>query len=437
MAETQLAPRAEVFEPRREHRTQIVLLDPEKAGDPGVTALIKHTGDGSIKAAQIKVPLSVGRGELYEMKMWGKGGQLPSKFPLTAQGYYKQNKYGAVAIATPPTVLDDEGKTRPNPFICWDSNEVVYVRVRKIAVGRSAMGSLTGTDYTLTYHLRNYYAQDILSKYLPKGRDATPRDWGLLMPFTAELPKDKAGCWHKVPIPGGLALWVNLANKEVIGIVQEHQNRQRFAERNAVTICERNLLKRFYPTTFVERDNATVTVVAWSELDRSYQAIADQLGSSTDGQLQVDGEPVDLSTATEVVEDPDDVHAAISGDPEEVGEVPEGEDEPPVAGVSVPQSHAQPDANTEQLGALRETIRTRIAKVDGDTVAGIMAGAGYSKLGDIADETDAAKLTALAKELETAILQATQQAMTGKQQQGVLIPGTQAPEVEPPSRRRR
>lgn len=419
--------------------TQLVMFDGSGPNDKPVMAMVKHGERGLIRSMQVSIPLSVSRGEIYPMAVWSKDGGRSLKYPLTAQAYYRMNQFGGVTLITPDTVVDDEGKTRPNPYLHRESDEIKYVRVRKIGVGRNATGNLVAYDYTLTYSLSGYLAQDLMSKYLPKGKDATPKRWGILFPAALPAPTD-AGVWNGYSIPGGLKLWANVLDKEVISIVQEHLNRQRFCERNAITIAERNVLKRFYGVTQVEQDKMAVKVIGWPTPDRDFRAVAEQAMAAKDGRVVIDGEEVNIDRAQDMVEDPDDINAAIAGDPEETGEEGDAEGsggEPPVPGVSVAPTSR--DAGEDRAAAdIRSKIRALCEKLgpSSDDVAGLLSEFKVSSMGALADLTDVQELEKIRRGAEDLLLKRTQ--TTKKQpskpkagEQGTLLPDAKPPTTEP------
>lgn len=290
-------------------KNQLILTN-----DNGDKQLIRTLGNGSeIRNVTTKMELATERGELYGMTV-KSGEQYVKRNVITAAGFYKMNQNAGISFISPPTIVDDNGKEVGNPYPCptEDKKEVKYVKVRRIGIGRNSVGNLVAIDYTLTYDMSLYRAEAFLSKWKGTHRSSSFQSWGELY-STDNIPKKALeGARKVIDCPGGVSLVVDLTNRDVINLICDHVNRQKFAERNAITICERNILKKFFATSFT--DDGTVKVVAWPQADRNMQQLARAVVEAGEGHVEAEGEQIEVQVASEVIDDPEEMRAALSGD---------------------------------------------------------------------------------------------------------------------------
>jgi hypothetical protein len=179
-------------------------------------------------------------GHLYKIK---------DSYSISSTGYRILNKVASVSLATPEKVIVD-GRDQPNPYIerNKETKIIEHVWIRKVGIGYSLAGNIVAIDKTLCYNIKTYFLQSIQAKMKKvewKNGKATDK---LLHPNCAKLgvedkePKDE-GEWAFFKVEPPLGIWVNYSDPAILDCVEEHTQRQRFADRIAQTIVERNILK--------------------------------------------------------------------------------------------------------------------------------------------------------------------------------------------------
>lgn len=407
-------------------QTAVAIFPPDREGGPPITALVKQTGNGLVRNTLARIRLDPDKAETWSLRAWNPSTkQYERKQSITATGYNKINQFLGVSFFTPERIIDDDGRVTSNPYFHRDEHgEIVFVKVRMIGLGRNATGNLVAHDLTVTYNLRTYFAQDLYSKWTGKKDEAT-RDWGVLMPMQFAKPDST----HLVvPIAGGSALVVDLKSKDVVYALGEHLNRQKFAERNAQTICQRNILKKFTGLQVVT-DNF-VSVVSWVQPDRDFITIGRKVSEAQEGRIIIDDEPVDLQREAATVEDKEDVDEALGGDfdddmpppdegPGENNDVPGS-----VAASSPAPTKPQAPQQSEAAQELVTKIRDVCEHLDGNAVDTVVNQLGYDEWRQLAAEVDVAKLQAALAEFKRA---------SAPQQQAANRQG-QLPLKQPPAR---
>lgn len=196
---------------------------------------------------------------------------------ITAAGYKHLNKVASVNIVTPQTISVD-GVEKPNPAIERDplTKAIETVNVRKIGIGFSPIGNIVIIDKTLFYNIYTYLIQDIQAKMEKeewKTEGGKPRKTGkLLHPDLGVIgqensPPEKKGSWLFFPTMKPLGIWLNYDDSAASEIISGHTQRQRFGDRIAQKIVERNILKD-HPAIGIEKINvkdgvADVPVYGW------------------------------------------------------------------------------------------------------------------------------------------------------------------------------
>jgi hypothetical protein len=214
-------------------------------------------------------------------------------------------------------------------------------------------------------------------------------------------------------------------------MIGEGIQRNRFAERIATTIAERNVLKRFIPKTVVRSERATVPVVGWTSADRDFDQLRDILETANAGKVLIDGVEVDLDREEIEVSEPDDVDEATGGEIDG-GEPDAIREEPDAPGDAALDGEAEPvDESAERLPELRKLARELMTGMGDDDLAESLMDFGISSPGEVARVEDVAKLEAIIKSLETTRLRITQAKAQAKTQargdkqpdaQGSLLP---------------
>lgn len=179
-------------------------------------------------------------GHLYKMK---------DTYSITNTGYRILNKVASVSLATPEKVIVD-GRAQPNPYIERNKktklNEIVWIR--KVGIGYSLIGNVVVIDKTLCYNIKTYFLQAIQAKMEKQEWQNDQPTGKLLYPNCAKLgTEDKQpqedGSWVFFMVEKPLGLWVNYSDPAILDCVKDHIQRQRFGDRIAQTIVERNILK--------------------------------------------------------------------------------------------------------------------------------------------------------------------------------------------------
>lgn len=287
------------------------------------------------------------------------------KYVLTSAGYTHLNKVAGISILTPQAVIVD-GVQQPNPHIERNprTKAIESVQVRKIGIGYSPAGQIVVVDKTLFYNTYTYFIQSIQAKmkrekweYDKEQKRRVPK--GQLYPDAAmvgiedEKPT-KAGRWAFFPTEPPLGIWANYDDKAILDCLEEHTQRQRFGDRIAQKIVERNIMKD-HPAigvaTIQAKDKAgssgKVAYVAVYGY-RHAMAAPDLVEIMKAAERGVDTAPFDrkIEVKTETIH-PDDVEeeaaemrgeaaADTRGHSEDFSLTPEGE--------GGPEGEAQPDA---------------------------------------------------------------------------------------------
>jgi hypothetical protein len=229
-------------------------------GESKVVALTAAFGDVYIKVTkdgQIMRPIKA------QIKLFEKAGHfygLPGKYnpdtkktekkhAIASTGYVHLNKVASVSILSPPTVVRD-GVEQPNPYVERNpkTRAIESVIVRKIGIGYSPAGNITAIDKTLYYNPYTYFIQSIQAKMKKatwedgKKTDDKANPNAAVYGIAEEKPS-KAGSWVFFPVELPLGLWANYEDQAIIDCLEEHTQRQRFGDRTAQTIVERNILK--------------------------------------------------------------------------------------------------------------------------------------------------------------------------------------------------
>jgi hypothetical protein len=285
---------------------------------------IKVTKDGQImRPIKAQITLFEKAGHFYGLSgKWNPDTkQTEKKYPIASQGYVHLNKVASISILTPPTVVRD-GVAQPNPYVERNpkTRAIDSVIVRKIGIGYSPAGNIVAIDKTLYYNPYTYFIQSIQAKMgkvewkTENGKrvktDNLENPNAAVVGIAEEKP-DRPGSWVFFPIELPLGLWVNYEDPAIIDCLEEHTQRQRFGDRIAQTIVERNILKD-HPAIGVSNviagpgsvpeqgQRATVEVYGYRH-DLNYADIKDILRQAAKGQgeVEVKAEVIDHVDITE------------------------------------------------------------------------------------------------------------------------------------------
>lgn len=336
-------------------------------GAKGQKAVCKMTPDGrQLVATRTTVRLDPAKKHVWELTTWSnEDGQLVKTVNrmITAAGYNYLNRYAGIVEVRPRTIPGPNNTMVHNPYIERDESGMIeLILVSMIGIGRSATGNLQAVEYSLQYDLRTYFAQDVMSKWLGKKRDPVSKTWGRMW-AAATIPEEvRLDPRKKLIRMGDDILAVDLDDREVQTILAEHRNRQRFAERNAQTICWRNILKKMLGEAVVT-DDLAVEVTCWVSPDGT---IHDAINNVHEALRDVS-----VSRVREVADRPDapalEGHA-IDDDMDETMPQPPAEEDGP-GEIEPAQLPAISDAasRNDELIALKDEIKSSLTRVPGAT----------------------------------------------------------------------
>lgn len=213
------------------------------------TLYIRKFQNGQI-ARPIKgvMTLSKKQGHIYTVS---------KKDAITSTGYRWLNKVASISIITPPTVAFG-GIKQANPFVERNAKTkaIEAVTIHKIGVGYNPAGNIVVADKTLFYNVYTYFIQSIqakmkqeewkwdknVKKMKPTGNMKFP-NCAVIGTIedrpTTEFVKDAKWAFFETQSP--LGIWVDYTNAGIQACLEEHTQRQRFGDRIAQTIVERNI----------------------------------------------------------------------------------------------------------------------------------------------------------------------------------------------------
>ena len=194
---------------------------------------IRRREDGNIKAILKTITL-------YEQK--GQLAEIQGKYMITNEGYLALNKVASVSIITPPTIEVPNGENvkkviNPWPILDEKDGYIKKVWVKKLSIGFSPIGNLVMTSATLLYDPFMYFIQDLIKKIKYNkncGRVCTET-------MLTETEKKTGKFFNTI---GNMGIWGNFEDKDFLTCYETFNQSTLFAERKAVTICERNALRK-------------------------------------------------------------------------------------------------------------------------------------------------------------------------------------------------
>lgn len=372
--------------------------------DPPVKTIAKITPLGQLRQLVMHVPISPARNEAHKIRLKNpETDKWESTWVLSVIGYDKLNAVRGVSFVAPETLLWDDGNVRPNPFHLRDqkTHELQLVRVRRIGIARSATGAFVAEDLTVTFDLRDYFTQDLWAKWRGKSNEQ-PKQWGKLVP-ASRLPELKP-MENAYRVPGDLALVVDITNLDFIAVIGEHNNRRKFAERIALSICRRNILARFIPVRRLDPEAMSVRVSGWPMTDRDMGDLGRAAADANEGKMTHDGMEVQVNRATTRVSEPDDVDAAFAGDgDQEMQAAAAPDDAEPIGGATAPMAESLGDELCEKY---RAQVRDLYAKLGDEVCEPAFATVGLKNISEAMACPTPGILGTLVEELQKAELAA-------------------------------
>lgn len=330
----------------------VVVLPATRPGHAASMGLAKVSERGILQAIQVTVNLDAKRKHVYK---------IMGSTVISAAGYFHINKVMGVNLHLPETFIGEGGSVHSNPFVEMDqAGAPTRITVRVLALGINAVGNWQLITSTLVLDAKSILAEDAMAKWRGKSGDqptSLARSWGELM-SAENVPDDVSGDPHKkcIAVSGGYTLVVDLANTDVLDIIQAHQFRIKMLGRLAETIAKRRILQAWTGAQNVDEDAPSVTVVAWRLADHAthghFRDLFDRLQA---GDLQIDGKVVDAKSDNATIDNPDDV------DPEMAAADDEFDDSPQEARHGVARASKTRDCglSADQL----EAIATRKARI--------------------------------------------------------------------------
>lgn len=313
-----------------ERRAEVVVFREQDGRE--VPALVKLEPNGrTVRSMMATVSISDQRGECD--LIWSPR-HREKRLMLSITGYRKCNQFVGVGFKNPERVAGESGEWHPNPWFYRDpeTDALRRVRIRKLGVGMNAGGNWIPYDYTLEFDLPVYFAQDAMSKWRGKANDAV-KSWGRLVAGKVV----SAGTEIAMPLPSGMGtLLLDATHKDVADLLAEHINRQKYAGRLADSMCERNILKRFIPVTYVPLDGK-VRCVQWAHIHLGQDEMSRIAEEAQQGRVKIGDQEIETVREFGTVSSPEEVDAAVASDEDIVAsETPEEDDHTP--GVGAPKS---------------------------------------------------------------------------------------------------
>lgn len=195
--------------------------------------------------------------------------KISGKAQINSAGCAKLNQVANINLIKPQNTIVN-GEERHNPYVEIDphSKGTAVVYTRTLGIGFAPTGNLVLTDKSLVFNLDTYYKQDLQAKIKKcpscgtMGRKNRPPDkwkgveitWKTSQsgkrypeenPIEVELSDDADLVFIETRRVGEtiLGMWVDITHPEIIAAGNDDIQRQKFADRQAETICSRNVLK--------------------------------------------------------------------------------------------------------------------------------------------------------------------------------------------------
>jgi len=266
---------------------------------------LRRTSDGVLRSVAARLTLEHSSKHICKIN---------HGYMIQAEGMYFMNQVAGLNVITPPFLMMPSGEKRPNPYVATNTNNISGQRitegvwVRKVVFGYGPTGTPCATDETLYFDLHTYFLQDMVNK-----GEKYPE--AIKIKMTGALTEEEKSNSLILPYMYGIVVVADVSHPEVRGVISTQIQKMKFAERNAVTICERRALGR-HPAIGrtkvqgVGGDNygngatASVTVYGWRH-DKSKREIEEMALAASEGQ-SVGGTEI-LANASEAGDEPSDI----------------------------------------------------------------------------------------------------------------------------------
>ena len=207
-------------------------------------------------------------------------------------------------------------------------------------------------------------------------------DWGkILNERAADKYLDKHDTWASVPIAPGICLVFDATHEVVRKLYREHAEREKFPDRFATTVCERNIFKKHFGFSTVPADGK-VEIACWQQPEFDFEALQDRI-VTRNGKIIVDGEEVMVEVAEEVATE-EDLDAVVNDENDSAAGLPQ---------------HDEPISQSNGVDSARAVLRTMIKSIGLDVAKEILAPKlkefGLNSMADLATLDDEQKLREL------------------------------------------
>lgn len=215
-----------------------------------------RTKEGAIQLVAATVTLRQDLNEIHKVQ---------GKPVIGVAGYNKLNKIANINIFPYPHEIPVHGKMESNPYVEVDPATDVVKRVHGnyIGVGYAPTGNVLMVTKPVNFDLQSYSQQKLVKMLAdhPEIFQVGIQEW---CPFTEEKPfKGDDGIWkcidrrqkktyvYKV-LEKGDGVWVDQSHPEYREFLESHRDRTKFAERIAISIVKRNIMKEFIGASQVD-----------------------------------------------------------------------------------------------------------------------------------------------------------------------------------------
>ncbi len=265
------------------------------------TGTFKFTPSGMVKCIEHKVVLDATKNHWYFRKVLNPDSKrdndkyIQRKVP-TASGLDYINTFAGISMIQPDFLLNDNGLKVANPQITMIDGMVERIRARMIGLGRSLNGNLTAFDLTFVYSFPAYLIADLYAKwtYWSGSGNNTKRmtsKWGRIVSNEGYVPDPTK---KRFPVSAGMFLEVDIQDNALLGIWSKHIEEQKFADRRALSMARRNIIKAMLGITYLD-DDASVKVISWPMADNSLDEIKSSIENWKGGNLQIGKEKVEVN----------------------------------------------------------------------------------------------------------------------------------------------
>ena len=209
-----------------------------------IAGTIQMGGDKEIVVNVTFMNLTESNGHIYSAE---------GRYGIQVDGYNHMNKVAGLYILKPPTV-DVDGIKKGNPHIIRQMNPlapgygaVELAVARKIAFGRApGSGNPVAIDQTISFAPYTYLIESLL-----KLVDKSPTVAQLRT--VSSLDPDEKKNQKRYVIDENLCILIkDMSSPEYLKALKNHSTNQKFGERKAVSICERNCMKK-HPAIGINR----------------------------------------------------------------------------------------------------------------------------------------------------------------------------------------